>query len=357
MAGRWNGPSATVRGGDTDEGETRGSAARVTIYDVAKAAGVAPSTVSRALSQPGRVRFETAEHIRAAAARIGYRSVTIERDASTRGSSLIAMIVADITNPVFFGLIRGAERTASHAGYTLLITETQESERNEREALARVLPLVDGAVLTSSRMADSSIREAARQKPLVVLNRMVTQVPSVTSDNIRAIKGAAEHLTAAGIGAVSYLAGPEASWADGMRWRGLREAAMELDLKVQRIGPNLPTMQGGAAAALEWSRRPTHGVIAYNDLVAIGFIRAVTAAGHRVPEDVSVIGFDNIQESELVTPRLTTIAAPSVSLGSTAVNHLLKRTSHGRAEAPEPVQLPARLVVRDSTLHHAQAGA
>jgi len=295
------------------------------------------------------VSFETAERVRAAAAAMGYRSATIKRDTPERRSSLLAMVVADIANPVFFGMVRGAERTAWHAGYTLLITETQESERIERDALARVLPAADGILLTSSRMADSSIREIAKQRPLVVLNRTVTQVPSVSSDNVRAIKDAAEHLAGAGVSAITYLAGPDASWADGIRWRGLREASIELALTVHRVGPHLPTLQGGAAAAQSWARHPTPGVIAYNDLIAIGFIRAVTAAGHRVPEDVCVIGFDNIVDSELVTPRLTTIAAPLVSLGSAAVNHLLRRASRNRPEDAEPVQLPARLVVRDST--------
>lgn len=330
------------------EGERSSGSGRVTIYDVARAAGVAASTVSRALSQPGRVSYETAERVRAAAASTGYRAATIRRRPPEERTSLLAMVVADIANPVFSGLIRGAERTAGHAGCTLLVIETQESERAERDALARVLPVTDGTILTSSRMTDHAIREVARQKPLVVLNRTVAQVPSVTTDHVRAVKKASEHLATGGVGAITYLAGPEASWADGMRWRGLREAALELGLRVFRLGPHLPTLAGGAAAAAAWRQRPTDGVIAYNDLVAIGFLRAVTAAGVRVPDDVSVLGFDNIGDGELVTPSLTTVAAPLVSLGSAAVHHLLRAPST-RPDDAQPTQLPARLVVRSST--------
>jgi DNA-binding LacI/PurR family transcriptional regulator len=111
----------------------------------------------------------------------------------------------------------------------------------------------------------------------------------------------------------------------------------------------LPTMRGGAAAAQEWLQNRTSAVVAYNDLVAIGFVQAVIAAGLRVPEDVSVVGFDNILDSELVVPRLTTLAAPLVSLGSTAVNHLLNSGRRETQHTGEPVLLPARLVVRDST--------
>jgi DNA-binding LacI/PurR family transcriptional regulator len=108
-------------------------------------------------------------------------------------------------------------------------------------------------------------------------------------------------------------------------------------------------MAGGRLAAAKWLATQTRGVIAYNDQLAIGFIQAVLLAGCRVPEDVCVIGFDNIVNSSLAEPRLTTIAAPLVSLGSAAVNRLLKRSWHEQAELAEPVLLPTRLVVRDTT--------
>lgn len=320
-----------------------------TIYDVARIAGVATSTVSRALSNPGRVSFKTAEHVRKVAEQIGYRSAALERDLPDQRTMMLAMIVADINNPVFHGMIRGAERTAMHAGYIMLLVETQESERTEKQALSRVLSAVDGVILSSSRMTDASIRDAAKHRPLVLLNRIVGQIPSVASDNLDAMRKASEHLAGAGVREITYLAGPEASWSDGMRWQGLRAAGLELDLKVRRIGPNVPTMAGGGLAATKWLGNQTRGVIAYNDLLAIGFIQEVMLAGCRVPEDVCVIGFDNILSSSLVEPRLTTIAAPLVSLGSAAVNRLLKRSWHQEAEPAEPVLLPTRLVVRDST--------
>jgi LacI family transcriptional regulator len=324
-----------------------------TIYDVAEAAGVAPSTVSRALSKPGRVSFRTAEHVRTVAAELGYRTETRQRIVQSRRTSMLAMVVADITNPVFFGMIRGAERTAVHAGYTMVLVETQESEEAERAVLDRVLPVVDGVILTSSRMSDAAIRTLAKTAPLVVLNRLVDQVPSVASDNVKAVKRAVEHLVADGHVALTYLAGPEASWADGMRWRGLLEASHELDIRVRRIGPHLPTITGGRQAAETWLAARTSGVVAYNDLVAIGFMQGVTQAGLRVPADVSVVGFDNIRDAGLVQPALTTIASPLISLGSAAVNHLLKTAAvpvrHGPTQRGDAVVLPARVVVRGST--------
>ena len=326
-----------------------GASTTATIYDIARIAGVAPSTVSRALSKPGRVSFRTAERIRKVADEIGYRSETLARTIPEQTTAMLAMIVADITNPVFHDMIRGAERTAGHASYTMILAETQESPHTEKEALHRVLPAVDGLILTSSRISDAAIRDAAKQKPLVLLNRIVAGIPSVATDNLKAMKQATEHLAGYGVREITYLAGPETSWSDGMRWRGVREAGLELDLTVRRIGPNVPTMDGGGLAATKWLHNPTRGVIAYNDVLAIGFIQAVMMAGCRVPEDTCVIGFDNILDSALVEPRLTTIAAPLVSLGSAAVNRLLKRNEDSEGEASEPVLLPTRLVVRDST--------
>jgi DNA-binding LacI/PurR family transcriptional regulator len=318
------------------------------IYDVAAAAGVATSTVSRALSKPGRVSFRTAEHVRKVAAELGYRAEATERALPGVRTKLLTMVVADITNPVFFGMIRGAERTASHAGYQLVLGETQESEARERHLVEAMGSASDGLILTSSRLTDSAIRTLAKATPLVVLNRLVDQVPSVVSDNVRAVKRAVEHLAGGGHRSLTYLAGPEASWADGMRWRGLLEAGHELGLKVQRIGPCRPTMNGGRQAADAWRHTRSTGVVAYNDLVAIGFLQAVSEAGYAVPHDVSVVGFDNIREGELVSPQLTTIAAPLFSLGSAAVNHLLKSAQAPRRSG-QTVVLPARLVVRGST--------
>ena len=320
-----------------------------TIYDVARVAGVAPSTVSRALSRPGRVRYQTAERVRQAAAELGYRNGHLDGVPSERGTGVLVLVVADIANPVFFGVIRGAERAASDRGFTLLVLESQESEPAERTTLERLIPLVDGLVLSSSSMSDAAVRSLAKRKPVILLNRMVSEVSSLVIDSAHAIKKAADHLTGLGHSSICYLAGPEASWADGMRWRAVREAGLELDLHPRRLGPFLPTMRGGVAASEQWLRRPTTAVMAYNDLMAIGFMQKVTAAGLDVPGDVSVIGIDNIVDAILVEPHLTTIAAPLVSLGSAAVARLVKNSRRERAGADEPVLLPARLVVRSST--------
>ena len=330
-----------------------------TIYDVAKAAGVAPSTVSRAFSRPGRVNADTADRIQSIAAEMGYRVNPMARALPTGRTSLLALIVSDVTNPFFFEIIRGVEAAAAAAGYVILLVDTDESSKGERAAIDRALPLVDAIVLANSRMSDNAIRMIAKQRPTVVLNRPMTDVPSLVSDNGRGMRRAVEHLGELGHRVLTYVAGPEASWADGMRWRSIREAADELNVQVHRIGPNAPTLAGGRAAVSTFAESPTTAVIAYNDLMAIGLMRGLAASGVQVPGDVSVIGVDNSFGSDFCTPPLTTVAAPLRALGTVAVEMALtaleaerpgpRRPRADPREAIRPVMLPTELLVREST--------
>ena len=272
------------------------------------------------------------------------------RALATTHTGLLALVVPDITNPVYFEIINGVQDEAAEAGYTVLLVDSRESDTREREALERALPIVDGIVLGTSRMSDAAIRMIAKQKPMVALNRAVREIPSVVPDNARGVRRALEHLGGLGHDPVTYLAGPEASWADGMRWRGLREASLELSVHVRRLGPLSPTVAGGVAGAKAWLQAPaTTGVIAYNDLIAIGFIRSVAARGVRVPGDVSVVGYDNIFAADLVTPPLTTIATPRRALGAAAVRNLVAQIKGVRPRVGPPVVVPVKLVEREST--------
>lgn len=320
-----------------------------TIYDVAEAAGVAPSTVSRTFARPGRVNADTAERIRQVAADLGYRTDPLARALPTRRTALIALVTSDLTNPFYFEIMRGAQAAVAEAGYTMIVADAQESGMLEREALERAVSTVEGIVLASSRMSESGIRTMAKQLPMVVLNRVVSGVPSVVTDVPRGMRSAADHLQQLHHRSVTYIAGPEASWTDGMRWRALREVAPELGMQVRRIGPYPPTVHGGVRAAKDVYREPTSAVIAYNDLLAIGVIRGLTAQHIVVPEQVSVIGHDNVFGADLVTPALTTVAAPMRRVGNTAVRSLLASVRSTHQQSDGPVVVPTQLVRRDST--------
>ncbi|MET8260432.1 LacI family DNA-binding transcriptional regulator [Micromonospora sp. NPDC005205] len=328
---------------------TRPPEKRVTIYDVALEADVSPSTVSRAFSRPSRVNSETAERIRQVAERLGYRTNPLPRALTTSRTQMIALVIADITNPVYAGIVRGAQETAMHNEYTMVLIDAQESDRVERAAIERTMSTVDGIVLASSRMSDSAIRMFAKQRPVVVLNRSVADVPCVVTDNPRGVRRAAEHLGELGHDHITYVAGPQASWPNGIRWRSLLEAGMELEIKVRQIGPFSPTIEGGERAAEELRARPATAVLAFNDQMAIGLIRGLTRMGVDVPGDVSIVGFDNTLAADIVTPGLTTVAAPFYAEGSAATRHLLTMIEGAPGHTGRPMVLPVRLVVRHST--------
>ncbi|MBQ1033309.1 LacI family DNA-binding transcriptional regulator [Micromonospora parva] len=328
---------------------TRPPEKRVTIYDVAAEADVSPSTVSRAFSRPSRVNSETADRIRRVAERLGYRTNPLARALTTSRTRMIALVIADITNPVYAEIVRGAQEAATDGEYTTVLIDAQESDRLERAAVERTMSTVDGIVLASSRMSDSAIRMVAKQRPVVVLNRALADVPCVVTDDPRGVRRAAEHLGELGHDHITYVAGPQASWPNGIRWRSLLEAGMELEIKVRQIGPFSPTMAGGERAARELCARPATAVLAFNDQMAIGIIRGLSRMGVNVPGDVSVVGFDNILAADIVTPGLTTVAAPLYAEGSAATRHLLTMIAGAPGHTGRPMVLPVRLVVRDST--------
>jgi len=261
----------------------------------------------------------------------------------------VALMVSDITNPFHNEIIKGAEEAARQAGYALLLSDTSESGPVEREVVERTLDLVEGVVLASSRMSDSAIRMIAKQKPVVLLNRQISETACIVPDNPRGVRRAAEHLGMLGHDTVTYVAGPEASWVEGVRWRALREAAYELELRVRRIDPHDdPTMRTGAVAARRIAEEGATAVLAYNDALAIGIVKGLTRLGVAVPGRVSVVGFDNVLLAEVVEPSLTTVAAPMRRAGATGVGNVLALAAGAQAHG-ETVVLPVKLVVREST--------
>ncbi|MDR0784022.1 MAG: LacI family transcriptional regulator [Propionibacteriaceae bacterium] len=321
----------------------------VTIYEVARAAEVSPSTVSRTFTRPGRVSVRTADHVRAVAAELGYRDDTPYRAKSAARNHAIALAVTDATNPFNSAILRSAANHANKAGYTMVMMDAQESVAQERSNFDRILPQVDGVIIASSLMSDTVLRSVAKTHPLVILNRYVGGLPSVVPDTSHGMKQAIAHLLQLNHNTVHYLAGPDSSWISGMRWLAIRAAAASMGFTAHRVGPILPSVEGGAAAASQVIARRATAVICYNDLMAMGLTRALTHKGYSIPSDLSIIGCDNIFASDLVMPALTTIAAPIGVLGDTAVKHILAMLVGAKAQLSAPITIPVRLIVREST--------
>ncbi|GAA1993391.1 LacI family DNA-binding transcriptional regulator [Microbacterium pumilum] len=326
-----------------------------TIYDIARLADVNPSTVSRALSQPGRINAKTEERIRAAAKELNYRVNPIARALPTGRTNTLGLVVADITNPVIFGIVRGAEHAAADAGYTLIVAESQESGEREATAVERVLPSVDGLVLATTRLGDAQIRSIAERKPIVVINRAVEGLTSILPDVERGVGQLVSHLADLGHRSLAYLSGPDTSWISARRWEALLAAAPERGMSIVEIGPGVPTLDGGTAAISRVIAARVTAVVAFNDLMAIGLLRAAVERGIAVPSQLSIAGFDDIFGSDFTTPGITTVRTPLDEAGERAVRYLLSRGApHStKADADHAVLMQTDLVVRGSTGHPA----
>ena len=316
----------------------------VTLHDVARRAGVAVSTVSRALSTPERVNVRTREHVQAVAAELGYRPNRLAQALHTGRTHMLAVLIPDITNPHNFGLVRGAEAQARAAGSTLVIGDTQGGPELEAAHLDRLASSVDGFVLAASRLPDDELRALAGRSPVVLFNRRVEGLASLVTDSADGSRQIVDHMVALGHRSLAYLAGPPVAWSDAQRWRALSEAAEAAGIRIVRCGPFAPTLDGGPAAADVGLATGATALVAFNDLLAIGALRRLAERGIEVPRQVSVVGYDDIFGADFCSPPLTTVAGPVDDAGRMLVDVLLA----GRDPAPE-ITLPTQLRIRGST--------
>jgi DNA-binding LacI/PurR family transcriptional regulator len=317
----------------------------VTLQDVAREAGVAVSTVSRALTQPERISPPTRARVQEVARRLGYRPNRIARAVVSGRTQMLAVLVPDITNPHHFGLIRGAEERARAADRTLVLGDTRGDPGLEADHLDRLGSVVDGIVLASSRLPDADLRELARRRPVVLHNRELPGLPGVVADFDDGMRQILGHLAGLGHRRVAYLSGPRRAWSEGRRWAALTTEAAAAGVVVARRGPFAPTLGGGPAAADAGLASGATALVAYNDLLAIGVLRRFEELGVPVPQTVSVTGFDDIFGADFCHPPLTTVTAPTEEAGRALVDLLLG----GRARDAERIVLPVRLRVRGSS--------
>ncbi|WP_105567825.1 LacI family DNA-binding transcriptional regulator [Microbacterium halophytorum] len=329
---------------ETTNGNRKPSA---TIYDIARTLGLSPSTVSRALNKPGRVNAKTEKRIRDAAADLGYRSNPMARALHTGRTRMLGLVVSDLTNPVFFSLVRGAEKACNELGYTLVFAESQESAEAESGTLDRLLPAVDGVLLAAARLSDEEITTIAGSTQVVLVNRRVDDLPAIVPEIEAGAAQAIEHLRELGHTSVAYLAGPPQSWMARVRGERLLDHAVAAGMTFAEIPSESPTREGGAAALRRVRASGATAILAYNDLMAIGLSRACREAGIDVPGDISVVGFDDIFGADFANPSITTVRSPLDQAGAEAVRLLVSMLDE--EQAPPAAELTTELVVREST--------
>lgn len=322
----------------------------VTLADVAELCGVAVSTVSRALSNPSRVNAVTRQRIELAAKQLDYLP-NVHATALVSGrTKAIAVLLSDVTNPFYFDIIRGTQHQLKAAGYAQLLVDTEESDELEDSMLRRIRGSCDGAILAASRLTDRRLATLAAAVPLVAINRRTRGVPSVSIDTPGGVVQAVEHLVSLGHRAIAYAGGPETSWPNEARWHAFEAACQRNGATTRRLGPFAPNMTAGAAAADALLNGGATACVAYNDLLAIGLLSALAARGIRVPDDISIVGCDDIFGADFCNPPLTTLTAPIEQTARVAVSILLSQLDRSVALGTRRnATLPTHLTVRAST--------
>ena len=334
-------------------------AGSVTLRDVARVAGVHPGTVSRALNPEtrGLVNERTAQRVLAAAKELGYRPNPIARGLRTNRSNTIGVLVPDLMNPLFAAVVRGIEDGLRDGGYTPLIANTDNDPERERVAFdAMRARQVDGFIAATARrdhwlLADEIVSGAT----VVLVNRRVDSdaIPAVTGDDHEGIRLAVEHLAELGHRRIAHVAGSQSLYTGWSRHQGFVDAMKARGLEVD---PGLIVFSGAftepegercCGELLDRSRGFT-AIVAGNDLLALGCYDALDERGLRCPDDVSVVGYNDMPFVGRFQPALTTVRVPHYELGSTAAQLMLEQLQ-GVGVPPRQLALAPELVIRDST--------
>jgi LacI family transcriptional regulator/LacI family repressor for deo operon, udp, cdd, tsx, nupC, and nupG len=337
--------------------------ARPTINDVARQAGVSKATVSAVLNNAGSVKGSTRDRITAAMEMLNYRPTRhAARGDGARGGRAIGLLVKEIDNPYYGEVVTGARGQAQEAGYTLIVASSEGEYDAERRAVELLQAKdVDGIIATPvlDEHADlAHFFELRRRNFPFVLLEEVRGVPAslVDVDNVDASRRAVEYLIAGGHTRIAHFAGPAYSAHSGERIDGVRRACSSSRLLFddRDVVPAGAHLEDGYRAGLAYfgsradDQRPT-AVTCYNDLVAIGLCRALRELGIGVPEDVSVVGYDDIPIVEYLAVPLTTVRVPKRRMGQLAAQMLIRHVEARELVPPQKVYLEAELVVRGST--------
>jgi DNA-binding LacI/PurR family transcriptional regulator len=327
----------------------------VSIYDVAQVAGVHSSTVSRAFSRPEAVNAVTRERILRLAGEMGYRVNPLGQALRRGASNLVPLIVPDITNPFYGELAKAISAAAGPRGYEVVLCVTESVAGQTRRYLASMEALFSpfAIVAPSTRIDPEALGRSALARRMIVIDRVPAEleVSSVFIDNKLGIRLAFEHLYGLGHRLIAYLTGTVGTFSAQERLEAYRALARAAGIEpvVLAGGYDPATSRKAAVGFADLSSRPS-AVIASNDLAAFGFIAHVAQLGVRVPDDLSVTGFDGVAIGANFNPPLTTVAQPLADLGRFAVELAERFAATG---VIEHIELVPELLVRGSTRSYA----
>jgi LacI family transcriptional regulator len=335
---------------------------RPTINDVARQAGVSKATVSAVLNDSGSVRSTTRDRVLGVIEQLNYRPSGMAGRARSRTGKSIGLVIKEIDNPYYAEVTSGARKQASESGYTLLVTSSEGEYDAERKAIELLQAKdVDGLIITPVLDDETDLSHLFELKrrnfPFVLLEAIRgVQASLVDIDNVKASRRTVEYLIGQGHTRIIHFAGAPYSMHTLERVDGVRHAYSESQLVFadEAIVPAGAHLEDGYRAGLEYFRdrpaedRPT-AVTCYNDLIALGLCRALSELGIRVPEDVSVVGYDDIQLLGYMPVPLTSVHVPKFRMGEIATQMLIRHLESKEALPPQKVFLEAELIVRRST--------
>lgn len=333
----------------------------VSIKDIARAAAVSHSTVSRALSDSPLVSAETKARIQRLAQEMGYSPDARARSLVMGRTRTLGVVVTAITDPFVAEIVQAVERTAHDHQFSIILTSSGAEPERELAAVEMLQSKrVDGVIVTSSRVGALYQKHLDRLGvPVVLINNHSQQsgpyTSSVSVDNRHGGRLATEHLLQAGYRRIAYVTGPADHSDDLERMSGYREAllAAGIDLDPALVIPGTGRLGGGERALplLRALDRPPQAVFCYNDMTAIGLMRAARRAHLSLPRDLAVVGFDDVPFASYVQPSLTTVAQPKSEMGRRAVEMVLGLLAGttGDGAAAENVIVQGRLIARESS--------
>ncbi|WP_243076705.1 LacI family DNA-binding transcriptional regulator [Microbacterium sp. SS28] len=316
--------------------------------DVAKHAGVSLSTVSRVMNGNPTVDAALAGRVRDAAAELGYTASPLARSLVLGRTQTVAVVVPDLGNPTFQAVLRGLSRAAAADGYHVLIADSAEQVGEERVLAIETRRRTDGLVLCAPRMPEEELAALLPQVgPVVLVNRTLDGAPTIAAEYGTALRALAEHLHDLGHRRLVYLAGVARSASNAARLAALAEfRAAHPDVELTELASGVDFDSGAAAADAVLATRAT-GVLAFNDLVAMGLLSALADRGVRVPDDISITGFDDIPFARYTSPPLTTASVPAADLGARAWQAMTAALAG--TDAASSVRLTPDVVLRGST--------
>jgi LacI family repressor for deo operon, udp, cdd, tsx, nupC, and nupG len=325
------------------------------IKDVARLAGVSTATVSRTLAEPDKVSESTRRKVQVAIERSGYVRNELARSFRMQSTQTILVLVPDIGNPFYSLIIQGLEEVAQKHGYRLLLGDTQNHPEREIEYLQSVMQRqVDGVISLGHTLPQVLAFKDGKAVPLVMACEYLhdATVSSISIDNVAAAALATSHLIDLGHSRIAFINGPAQTPLSKDRLRGYREALKAAGLAYDKtlvVRGDFSLLSGERAAlALLDADIQFSAIFAANDAMGIGAIKVLRARKLKVPADISVVGFDDIEFAQYVEPPLTTIHQPRREIGRATMIRMLARLGNGAAP-PVQVVLEHELVVRGST--------